>query len=196
MPVEFLKYAGTNATFFSLLLFALGFVLSGLMFARIDAEPAEKVGITVTTVQMGISIGMFMGAFLIFLTNPFGPALSTWLATLIGFFAAVWYVLSNTLSKGGDLKPIAWMLLYIVILLVAYAIMIAASPQMRPFSGLYLDAFILLLLAALACAVGWVGILWTPGLLRLTGIIFVVTGAYGLYFCIRYLFATVGVGSF
>jgi hypothetical protein len=182
-----------NTAFYSMLLFGAGAILAGMLFARCDAEPAAAVAISVSKYLKWLAVGILVGVVFIFLGHPGGAVVATWFGTVLGFFAIFFFAVSGILGEGGDFKPIAWFLLFGTVFLGAYC---AMTPTALGLTGMGLDTLIVFIIATLACLVGFLGIRTTPKLMRPAGILFILTGVDCLYIAIRYLFATVGIGSF
>lgn len=195
-----------NSAFLGVFVFSVGCLVSGMMFAGIDAAPADKVGLTVTIIQKWVGIGLLISAVPLFLAAPKGmaPGVAVWFGTLLAYFGILWIWLSETLSKGGDLKPIGIMLLFTSVICFAYVVMtanfvrefdkaLAAVGGYKLFGNagytgnMFGDVFILMLMAGIACLSAFIGIRFQAKLLKYVGYMFVIIGLWGTYMSVRYV---------
>jgi hypothetical protein len=200
-----------NAVMVGIFVFTVGCLVAGMFFAGIDATPPDKVGITVTIIAKFVGVGLILSAIPMFLSSPYmlakiagtelvdvrmSPGVALWFGTLLAYFGILWLWLSETLSKGGDLKPIGIMLLFSSLILFAYAVM---SPKFADMLGMKLfgtgylgqmfgDVFILTILAGIACLLAFIGIRFRPALVKYAGYMFVIVGLWGVYMSVRYVY--------
>lgn len=204
MPVEKVDLLVANAGFIGFLVFTLGCLVSGLMFAGVDVEPEDKVRLSVTIIQKWVGIALLVSAFLVLLGSsadsvPGGTGVSFWFGTILAYFGVLWLVLSGCLSKGGDLKPIGIMFIFTAVILVVYAVTTVkfidkfglpffGSAEAGYGSGLFGDVFVLWIIAAIACAVAFLAIRFMPKLLKTVGFMFFGVGIWAVYMCVRYIY--------
>lgn len=210
MQVEKVDLLVANAGFIGFFVFTLGCLVSGLMFAGVDAQPEDKVRLSVTIIQKWVGIALLLSAFLVMLGSsadsvPGGTGVSIWFGTILAFFAVLWLVLSDCLSKGGDLKPVGIMFLFAAVILVAYAVTTVkfinkfglpffGSASAGYGSALFGDVFVLWVIAAIACAAAFSAIRFVPKLLKTVGFMFFGVGIWAVYMCVRYIYE-LSVGS-
>lgn len=175
-------------------------ILAGMYFTGIDATPPDKVGgITIPLVIRYCGIIILLAAFFCFwyawslMGKEAGVTLG-WIGSIFGLFSIFYFFAADNMAKGGDLKPFAWFLLILAVILIPYTIQ--TSTILAPFPNLKLDLTILLGIVVIGCILCWLGIRFKPSLLRYGGIAFILTGCSGLEIGIRYLFASLGIGSF
>lgn len=197
-----------NAAFVGVFVFTVGCLASGLMFAGFDAQPADKVATSVINIQKWCGIALFISGSLVLLGSSLdaGPdtGISLWFGTILCFFGFLWLVLSDTLAKGGDFKPVGVMLAFAGVVLAAYAFTAAKviDVYQLPFfgygkevhgmpawgTGMFGDAFILFVMASVACLGAFVAIRFVPALLKWVGWIFFLIGLWATYMSVRYIY--------
>jgi hypothetical protein len=194
MELQAVALSVGNSAFLAFLLFGAGAFLAGMLFARLDSEPAAQVAISVCAYLKWFAVIILFSVFFIFLGHPAGLTVALWFGTVLGYFAAFFFSVSEILSKGGDFKPIAWYLLFGTFLLAGY---VATSGAVIPWgTAMGKDVLLVLCLADLATLVGFLALRFAPRLIRPAGIIFMLVGIDCLYIVIRYVAASVGMGSF
>ena len=192
-----------NAAFIGVFVFTLGCLVSGLMFAGVDAQPEDKVRLSVTITQKYVGIALLISAFLVLLGSSAdaagGTGVSILFGTILAFFGVLWLVTSECLSKGGDLKPVGIMYLFSGIILVAYAVTTAkiihkfgmpffGSAKAGYGSALLGDCFVLWIIAAIALFTAFIAIRFWPKLLKTVGYMFFGVGLWATYMCVRYIY--------
>lgn len=195
-----------NTAFLGFLVFSVGCLVSGLLFAGIDTEPADKVGLTVTIIQKWTGVVLIISAIPMFLGAPKGmaPGIAVWFGTILGYFGCLWLWLSETSIKGGDLKPMGIVMLFTSVITFAYAVMtvnfvhmfdkaLAATGGYKLFGNpgytgnMFGDTFILFIMAGIATLAAFIGIRFQAKLLKYVGYMFFIIGLWGTYMSVRYL---------
>ena len=205
-----------NAAFVGFFVFAVGCLVSGLMFAGFKPfmgdNPAGVAG-SIVIIQKWCGIALFLSGFLVLLGSaldavPGATGVSLWFGTILMFFGFLWLVLSDAISKGTDMKPVGVMLAFAGFILATYAFTVTKIISAYnvafggfPFwgqvgvgqyaSGMFGDAFVLFVLAAVACFMGFIGIQFgkiVPWMLKYTGWMFFIIGLWSLYMSMRYIY--------
>ena len=118
----------------------------------------------------------------------------TYLACFLGVWSAIMFALFSIMEKGGDLKPVAWLLLFAAIVDGIFAI--GMPTALGAFPHLMLDVVIALSIEVVSCILLWLGLRFVPRLVRPGTILLLIVGVYIFYASCRYALATMGIGVF
>lgn len=186
-----------NSVFFGTLLLAAALIMLGMFLSGFEAGDGKMVMVTMSHIFRWLGVGLLMATFFIFLGSPLGPATSAWIGTALGLLGLAMLIIADFFVKVGDFKPVAWLFGALAVILGAYAAMTPYALPAAAFPNLGRDFFILLIVLAVAALFGFYGIRLKPGWpWKVSGYLFMLGGAGALYITLRYLFASLGVGTF
>ncbi len=163
-----------------LLIFGVTCFLTGLFFMGIDAEPPEKVGISLAIFQMfaGVTILIICTSIILFGSPVANPTFSMWVSTIFGYFGFLWIVLAYHGFKGADLKPFSTFLLVTAVICAIWAYM---SLKLG-----IADFVFLFVLVVIACVLGFLGIRGMPAqAAKIAGFFFAIIGLDGIYLALK-----------
>lgn len=172
-----METAAVNASILALMMFSGCLLVVALFLAGVHITPdPEKSAASVSVISKAGGYGELIGAIILLIFSPIGPAPSLFLGTLVGFFAFLFLIAGWIIEKGGDLKPLGTYLLFVGVALVIYGYFASMVPGMGELAALL---FLTGAGAFLSCIGAW-GLSEKLG--KIGGWVLVIVAIWGIRF--------------